>query len=57
MNDMAKTKDDIFSLLETVSKEDLIRALCNWFSTADLQEFAEFLQTEGLIENDYFTDY
>ena len=48
------SKDDIYTLLQIVEKEDIIQALCHWFSVAELNEFVEHLRREGLIENNYY---
>ena len=48
------TKSDLFPQMESVDKEELVRALCNWYSARELTEFVEFLKDEGLIENEYF---
>jgi hypothetical protein len=41
------SKEDLYDKLIILGVEDnMATALCNWFSSAELEEFVEFLETE-----------
>ena len=47
--DKAEVIDKLDRQLELMNRDELIRALGNWFSTDDLVEFHEFLISEGYL--------
>lgn len=44
-----RLKKEVYAMLEKADKDSLVRAICHWFETNELDEFIDFLASEEII--------